>query len=591
MNHISVKIKLTLLCCLVFLNSCLVVAISLKNTSDSNKKQIASLEESIRSDYDTQVKEQVENALSLLDAIYQKSENGEMTFEEAQKEGADLLRALRFGENGYFWADTYEGTNVVLLGNDTEGTNRMDALDVNGTPFIQNIIKAGREGGGFNEWYFPREGETEPQPKRGYSKAFEPFEWVIGTGNYTDFIDAEIAGYTDELNQSFRIKAATFIVIAVVFTLVCVALAVLIAAGIVRPLNFMRSYIGQLGQGDFSKPVSDTFLKRKDEFGRLARSIERMRDSVRNLISIVEAEAKNINRIILETTGNIQDLNGDIQSVSAATEQLSAGMEETAASAEEISATSTDVENSVKNIAQNSENGAGQAIEILERVKKNHEIALNSQKSSNEIHDNIRGAMNQALEDAKIVEQINVLSDSIMDITSQTNLLALNASIEAARAGDMGKGFAVVADEIRNLAEQSKNVVTNIMTITGQVTDAVKNLTDNSEILLKFMEENVNNDYDFFLKLTEQYATDADFFGKLIMSFQSITDELNRNVTQITNSINEVSIAAGEGADGTTDIASRTESVTHLSNNIVDMMQQSKESSQKLLNDINKFTV
>ena len=134
-------------------------------------------------------------------------------------------------------------------------------------------------------------------------------------------------------------------------------------------------------------------------------------------------------------------------------------------------------------------------------------------------------------------------------------------------------------------------MVTNIMTITGQVTDAVKNLTDNSEILLKFMEENVNNDYDFFLKLTEQYATDADFFGKLIMGFQSITDELNRNVTQITNSINEVSIAAGEGADGTTDIASRTESVTHLSNNIVDMMQQSKESSQKLLNDINKFTI
>ena len=59
--------------------------------------------------------------------------------------------------------------------------------------------------------------------------------------------------------------------------------------------------------------------------------------------------------------------------------------------------------------------------------------------------------LEQAIVEAKVVEQINVLSESIMDITSQTNLLALNAAIEAARAGEAGKGFSVVAEEMRKL--------------------------------------------------------------------------------------------------------------------------------------------
>ncbi len=94
----------------------------------------------------------------------------------------DQIRDLRYGNNGYFWVDTYDGTNVVLFGNDTEGTNRMDAVDTNGFAYMQAIISAGRqENGGFTDYVFPREGETEPSPKRAYSKAFEAI-W-LGTWN------------------------------------------------------------------------------------------------------------------------------------------------------------------------------------------------------------------------------------------------------------------------------------------------------------------------------------------------------------------------------------------------------------------------
>ena len=195
------------------------------------------------------------------------------------------------------------------------------------------------------------------------------------------------------------------------------------------------------------------------------------------------------------------------------------------------------------------------------------------------------------MENAKVVEQISALSDSIMNITSQTNLLALNASIEAARAGEHGKGFSVVADEIRNLAEQSTEAVTKIIDITGQVTVAVENLSKHSADLLQFLEKNVADDYNFFINLTDQYSTDASFFEKMVLEFKDITDDLNSEVGQIANAINEVTIAATEGADSTSDIASKTENITQMTADIVKMVTNSKSSSEQLLKSLEKFTV
>jgi methyl-accepting chemotaxis protein len=66
---------------------------------------------------------------------------------------------------------------------------------------------------------------------------------------------------------------------------------------------------------------------------------------------------------------------------------------------------------------------------------------LEAKEKTNKIIIEASKRLEQALEDAKVVENIGVLSDSIMNITSQTNLLALNAAIEAARAGEAGRGF------------------------------------------------------------------------------------------------------------------------------------------------------
>lgn len=134
---------------------------------------------------DALIKSQVETAVSMLDALYAKHQAGEMSLGAAKELGADLLRQLRYGPEGYFWADTLEGVNVVLYGRaDVEGKNRIDAQDVKGGYFVQDLQAAALAGGGYVEYWFPKKGESQARPKRSYGLLCKPFGWVVGTGYY-----------------------------------------------------------------------------------------------------------------------------------------------------------------------------------------------------------------------------------------------------------------------------------------------------------------------------------------------------------------------------------------------------------------------
>lgn len=134
---------------------------------------------------DILIKSEVETAVSMLQAIYTKHQQGEMSLVQAKKLAADLLRELRYGNEGYFWADTTEGVNVVLYGKkDVEGKNRLENMDKQGTFYIKEFLAKGKAGGGYVEYWFPKKGESTPQPKRSYVFLFKPFGWVIGSGYY-----------------------------------------------------------------------------------------------------------------------------------------------------------------------------------------------------------------------------------------------------------------------------------------------------------------------------------------------------------------------------------------------------------------------
>jgi methyl-accepting chemotaxis protein len=134
---------------------------------------------------DRLIKSQVETAVSLLQAIHAKHQKGEMTLAKAKELGADLLRELSYGPDGYFWADTTEGVNVVLYGRkDVEGRNRLEDQDPKGTFYVKEFLAKAKAGGGYVDYWFVRKGQTAPQPKRSYVLRFEPFGWVVGSGYY-----------------------------------------------------------------------------------------------------------------------------------------------------------------------------------------------------------------------------------------------------------------------------------------------------------------------------------------------------------------------------------------------------------------------
>jgi methyl-accepting chemotaxis protein len=153
------------------------------SVSHENTKSL----DTYRAEQEASVKEQLEKetklAISMVDAIHQKQVAGAMTEAEAKTAAADVVRKLRYSGSGYFWVDTYDGVNVVLLGNEAvEGKSRIDSIDTSGTPFIKEMIKNGKQpNGGITRLTFAKPGESQPLPKMNYTLAYEPYQWVIGT--------------------------------------------------------------------------------------------------------------------------------------------------------------------------------------------------------------------------------------------------------------------------------------------------------------------------------------------------------------------------------------------------------------------------
>lgn len=592
MKNLKVRTKLNLILTLVILLVVLASVVSINNMNQVKDKALETIDASSRQSYDDSIKQQVSVVISLLSEVYDEYKAGAYTLDEAKKIAADEVRQMRYGDAGYFWIDQSDGTNVVLLGSDTEGTNRMETQDAEGYQMIKEIIRvAVEDGGGYTDYVFPKEGETEPSPKRSYSEYFEPFDWVVGTGNYTDYIDTAIAAQDEEFSGYAVKKAATMIVACVVMLIIVAILIAMISRDITKSLKKIKEQFDIIAGGNFARKMQKPMLKRKDDFGQLANELEKMRESVRSLLAQVKIEAANIDTVVESIDSHVFNLNGEIEDVSATTEQLAASTQETAASAEQINGMTQQIEEAAREIAIRAQDGATEAEEIHQRATQTKDETVANRMKVKQMLSEIRQGLEKALEDAKVVEQISVLADSILAITGQTNLLALNASIEAARAGEAGKGFAVVAEEIRVLAEQSKDAVANIQAVTENVNHAVRNLTSDSNRLLDFVDTDIVESFNNFEKMADDYNLDAAKINDLVSDFSATSEELVASITNITQAIDGISSASNDSAAGTTNIAQKTVSIASGSAEVMKGAKDAESSAEELRKNVNNFII
>lgn len=574
MKNIKIRLKLALIGIFVDILIIFSILFSVGSMNQVKDQAMASQEEAIRKDYDDSIKKQVENVISLIDGYRADIEAGIYTEEEGKKLAADKVRQLSYGEDGYFWIDQSDGVNVVLLGGDKEGTNRLDTVDINGFAMVDDFIKnAVKNGSYYSDYWYPKSGETEPSPKRAYTQYYEPFDWVVGTGNYTDHIDNSIKEAEKSEADFVAGKICLFVIICILAVLLMTSVLFWITEGIVRPLNEIEKKLKKMSEGDFTHPMEKGYLSRKDDLGILANAAENMRDEVGGLVKEVQEKSQVITEYMEDVRKDMAALDTEIVDVSSTTEQLSASMEETASMSSEIAENSRQIEQAARNIAERAEESAEKVEGIHKKAQQAKEEAGRSQETVSQRENAIRKNLEDALKDAKVVSEISMLAESIIDITSQTNLLSLNASIEAARAGEAGKGFAVVADEIRNLAEASQENVENIKNVTEQVEHAVGQLAEEARNLLDFIENQVSESFKMFGEIADNYNEDAGEIDLLVTDFSAISQELLASIDTISTGIDGINIATSEGAEGTVNIAGRVGDVAATSEAVRQLLE------------------
>ncbi|MFC0215479.1 methyl-accepting chemotaxis protein [Paenibacillus chartarius] len=360
---------------------------------------------------------------------------------------------------------------------------------------------------------------------------------------------------------------------------------------IMKPVKLAAERLQILATGDFSQDIPQKYIRSRDETGMLMRSMQDMKEKTRDMIATIAKQSEQLEQSVAVVNSNLSELNRQMENVTAAAEEMSAGAEQTAASAQEMSASSAELERAALSIAVKAQEGASASEKISSRAKQLSENAIASQQSAGDVISRVRAGMVAAIEQSKSVDQIKVLSDSILQITSQTNLLALNASIEAARAGEAGRGFAVVATEIRKLAENSKSAVTEIQGVADMVISSVQNLQMNSEELIHFIDRSVMDDYKRMVETGDQYFRDAEYVLELVTDFSATAEELSASIQNLASIVGEITTANGESAAGTEYIAQQAGKSLEQTGQVAQAVQETKESAESLKSMVSTFKV
>ena len=413
-------------------------------------------------------------------------------------------------------------------------------------------------------------------------------------------IDAIIATFNEDANVAradltAATRYASFASLGVIIiSLIAVAIATFIVLRyvihpVIRAKDELQDIIDGINrrEGDLTRRIT---VESDDEIGALSSGINSFIELLQDIFTMITNNSTSMFKVVGDVMGSVQTSNSSASDLSALTQELSATMQEVANSAGTINNNTETVREEVEEMAKKSHE-----INEYSRTMKAHADTMEQSARANMNETNakvekILVALNEAIEDSKSVDQVNSLTDEILNIADQTNLLSLNASIEAARAGEAGKGFAVVASEIGSLALNSSQTASDIQEIYSIVVNAVHNLSDNANELVAYLKEYILPEFEKFCEDGAKYKDNADYVESVMNDFSNKTEGFKSTFEDIAGSINSITTAIDEGVKGVSSAAESTQTLVNDMDNIAKRMDENQKIAGELDNETKIFS-
>lgn len=395
------------------------------------------------------------------------------------------------------------------------------------------------------------------------------------------------------LTAAYHFSIAASIVTITISILALFVAVIAVLRLVIYPLLKTKKEIGEIitgidhHEGDLTRRVT---IPGNQEVAAVGTGINTFMGKLQEIFQMISKNSKDLEGVVNEVRESVQTSNGSVSDLSALTEELSATMQDISENASRINANTDSVAGEVKDIAEKTTEINQYAKEMKEHAEAMETAARENMDTTGAKVNDIVQVLSKAIADSSSVNQVDNLTNDILNIASQTNLLALNASIEAARAGEAGKGFAVVASEISQLASASQEAANNIQSINAVVIAAVHNLADNADDLVQYMNKKILPEFQKFVESGGAYHDKATFIESVMGDFEQKTDSLQSAMNEIANSVNTISHAIEEGVSGVVSAADSTQILVEDMDRISRKMDENFEIADGLRKQTSVFT-